>query len=34
MTGLDKTNIYINDPVGVREKLQRMYEAGADKLQV
>ncbi|KXJ08759.1 cytosolic 5'-nucleotidase 3 [Exaiptasia diaphana] len=34
IAGLDKTNIYLKDPVGVREKLQRMYEAGTEKLQI
>lgn len=31
---LDKTNVYLRDSIGVREKLQKMYEAGPEKLQV
>ncbi|EDO37410.1 predicted protein [Nematostella vectensis] len=32
--GLDKPSVYIIDPVGLREKLCRIYEAGPDKLQI
>ncbi|EDO40245.1 predicted protein [Nematostella vectensis] len=34
MHGLDKPSVYISDSVGVREKLQRIYEAGIDKIQI